>query len=156
MTENLPEKIRADRQPEGEMFALSAEARRLRSSLSVAEKWLEVARGSDETGHLALTAEYTRDQLEEELSRSAFQMEVLRRRREMRDARTVEDLDGAARASVLSDALLTVYCILRDVPDEAFGGEVPERARYAHMGALMAAQEAANAEMERFVGKRPA
>src|SRR5215211_4275262 len=102
MTENIAEKIREDRQPEGEMFTLSAEARRLRSSLSVAEKWLEVARESDETGHLALTAEYTRDQLEEELSRAAFQVEVLRRRREMPDARTVEDFDGAARASVLS------------------------------------------------------
>jgi hypothetical protein len=156
MTENIAEKIREDRQPEGEMFTLSAEARRLRSSLSVAEKWLEVARESDETGHLALTAEYTRDQLEEELSRSAFQVEVLWRRREMPDARPVEDLDGAARASVLSDALLTVYCILRDVPDEAFGGDSPGRERYAHMGALMAAQEAANAEMDRSVGKRSA
>jgi len=45
---------------------------------------------------------------------------------------------------------------LREVPDEEFGGEVAGREHYAHMGALMAAQEAANAEMERFVGKRPA
>jgi len=156
MTENIADKIREDRRPEGEMFVLSGEARRLRSSLAVAEKWIEVAQGSDETGHLELTAEYTRDQLEEELSRTAFQMEVLRTRREWRGARGVENLDEAARASMLSDALLTVYCVLRDVPDEAFGGEVPERARYAHMGALMAAQEAANAEMERFVGERPA
>ena len=156
MTENIAEKIREDRRPEGEMFTLGGEARRLRSSLAVAEKWIEVAQGSDETGHLATTAEYTRDALEEQLSRTAFQMEALRIRRDMREARTVEDLDGAARASMLSDALLTVYCLLRDVPDEAFGGEVPERARYAHMGALMAAQEAANAEMERFSGKRSA
>src|SRR5215212_4692170 len=94
MTENIADKIRADRQPEGEMFTLSGEARRLRSSLSVAEKWLEVARESDETGHLALTAEYTRDQLEEELSRTAFQMEVLRSRREWHEAREpVENVD---------------------------------------------------------------
>src|SRR5215218_6902723 len=70
-----------------------------------------------------------RDQLEEELSRTAFRMEVLERGREMRDARPVEDLDGTACASVLSDALLTVYCVLRDVPDGAFGGETPERSR---------------------------
>ena len=157
MTENIADKIRADRQPEGEMFTLSAEAKRLRSSLSVAEKWLELARESDETGHLALTAEYTRDQLEEQISRTAFQMEVLRSRREWREAREpVENADEAARAAVLSDALLTVYCILRDVPDEAFGGDSPGRERYAHMGALMAAQDAANAEMDRFIGKRPA
>jgi DnaJ-domain-containing protein 1 len=154
MTEkNLAEKIREDRRPEGEMFALSGEARRLRGSLAVAEKWAEVARDSDEPGHLAATAEYTRDQLEEELSRIAFRMEVLRRRRELREARDVEDLDGTARASVLSDALLRVYCVLRDVPDGAFGGETPERSRYAHMGALMAAMNAANAEMERAVGE---
>jgi hypothetical protein len=155
MTENIAEKIREDRRPEGEMFALSGEAKRLRSSLAVAEKWIEAAR-EYETSHLASTAEYTRDQLEEQLSRTAFQMELLRTRREWRDARAVDDADGAARAAFLSDALLRVYCILRDVPDEEFGGEVPGRERYAHMGALLVAQEAANAEMERFIGKRTA
>ena len=156
MTENIAERIRQDRRPEGEMFVLSAEAKRLRRSLAVAEKWVEAAWEGEETGHLAATAEYTRDQLEEELSRTAFRMEVLRREREMREARGAEDPDGAARAGFLSDALLTVYCVLRDIPDEAFGGDLPGRGRYAHMGALMAAQDAANAEMERSVGKRPA
>ncbi len=156
MTENLADKIREDRRPEGEMFALNGEARRLRRALAVAQKWLEVAHKDDETGYLQSTAEYTREQLEEELSRTAFEMEVLRKRREMREAHPVEDLDGAARASTLSDALLTVYCVLREVPDEEFGGEVPERERYAHMGALLAAQEAANAEMDRFMGELPA
>ena len=66
--------------------------------------------------------------------------------REVRDG--LEDPDGAARAG-----MLRVYCVLRNVPDEEFGGEVPERERYAHMGALMVAQEAANAEMERLLGK---
>jgi len=156
MTENIAEKIREDRQPEGEMFTLSAEARRLRSSLSVAEKWLEVAQGSDETGHLALTAEYTRDQLEEELSRAAFRMEVLRRQKELRHARPVEDPDGTARAAVLSDSLLSAYCALRGAPEEAFSAEAPERDRYATMGALMAAMDATNAEMERAAGEQPA
>ena len=95
MTENIAEKIRGDRQPEGEMFDLAGEARRLRSSLAVAEKWYEVARDSDEPGDLAATAEYTRDQLEEELSKTAFRMEALRQRRVLREARGhVEDLDG--------------------------------------------------------------
>ena len=156
MTENIAEKIREDRQPEGEMFDLAGEARRLRASLAVAEKWYEVARDSDEPGDLAATAEYTRDQLEE-LSKTAFRMEALRQRRVLREARGhVEDLDGTARASVLSDSLLRVYCLLRDVPAETFGGDSPEMGRYALMGALMVGQEAANAEMERAVGKRPA
>jgi hypothetical protein len=138
------------------MMDLAGEARRLRRSLAVAEKWVGAAWEGDEAGYVTSEAEYTRDQLEEELSRTAYRMHVLDRRSQMREARDVEDLDGAARASALSDALLRVYCVLRDVPDEAFGGELPERERYAHMGALMVAQEATNAEMERAVGKRPA
>lgn len=156
MTQNIAEKIREDRQPEGEMFEVAIEARRLRDSLAVAEKWYEVAEQSDEPGHLTSTAEYTRDKLEEELSRTAFRMEVLSRRGELREASPVEDLDGTARAGVLSDSLLRVYCLLRDVPAETFGGDSPEQERYALMGALMVGQEAANAEMERAVGKRPA
>jgi hypothetical protein len=157
MTErSLAERIREDRQPEGEMADLAGEARRLRASLAVAEKWYEVARDSDEPGDLAASAEYTRDQLEE-LSKAAFRMEALRQRRVLREARGhVEDLEGTARASVLSDSLLRVYCLLRDVPAETFGGDSPEQERYALMGALMVGQEAANAEMERAVGKRTA
>ena len=41
--ENIAEKIREDHQPEGEMADLAAEARRLRASLAVAEKWYEAA-----------------------------------------------------------------------------------------------------------------
>ena len=156
MTENLAEKIREDRQAEGEMFTLSAEARRLRNSLAVAKRWLEVATEEDETGCLTSEAEYTRDQLEEELSRVAFGMAVLRRQKELRHARPVEDPDGTARAAVLSDSLLSAYCALRDAPEETFSVEAPERDRYALMGALMAAMDVANAEMERCVGEQPA
>ena len=153
MTENVAERIREDRQPEGEMFGLAGEARRLRGSLAVAEKWLEVAQQRHESGHLTHEAEYTRDKIEEELSRTAFRMEVLQRRRQLRDVRPVEDPDGTARAGVLSDSLLSAYCALRDAPEEAFSVEAPERDRYAIMGALMAAMDAANAQMERAAGK---
>jgi hypothetical protein len=57
---------------------------------------------------------------------------------------------------VLSDSLLSAYCALRDAPEEAFSVEAPEQDRYATMGALMAAMDAANAEMERCVGERTA
>jgi hypothetical protein len=156
MTENIADAIREDRQPEGEMFDLAGEVRRLRSSLAVAEKWLEVARDSDEPGLLATKAEYTRDQLEEELSKTIFRMEVLRRQKELRHAHPVEDPDGTARAAVLSDSLLSAYCALRDAPEEAFCVEAPERERYAIMGALMGAMDLANAEMERCLGEQPA
>ena len=156
MTENMAQKIREDRRPEGELVELFGEAKRLRNSLNVAEKWIEVARKSDEAGYLLSTAESTRDQLEEELSRTALRMDILRRRRELGEARSYEDLDGAARAYTLSDALLTAYCIMRDVPAEAFNADGPDRERYALMGALLAAQEAASAEMERCVGRQPA
>ena len=126
MTENVAERIREDRQPEGGMFALAGEARRLGASLAIAQRWYEVALEGDESGHLTHEAEYTRDQLEEELSRTAFKMEVLRRRRQLRDVGRVEDQD-VARAAVLSDSLLDAYCLLRDVPAEAFGGEMPGR-----------------------------
>jgi hypothetical protein len=157
MTENIADVIREDRRPEGEMYDLSREAKRLRSALAVAQRWLEVAEEEDETGALVTRAEYTRDQLEEELSRTAFRMEALRQWRVLTShERPVEDLEGTARAGVLSDSLLRVYCLLRDVPAEAFGGDSPEQERYALMGALMVAQEAANKEMERAVGKRTA
>ncbi len=54
------------------------------------------------------------------------------------------------------DALLAVYCVLRDLPGEAFGGEVPERERYAQMGALLVALDAANSEAEALAPEREA
>jgi hypothetical protein len=151
--ENIAEAIREDRPLEGEMFDLAGEARRLRSSLAVAQKWLEVATDEDESGLMTAKAEYTRDKLEEELSRTAFRMEVLRKGRVLREARPAEDPDGTARAAVLSDSLLAAYCALRDAPEEAFTVEAPERERYAIMGAMMEAMDAANAEMHRAAGK---
>jgi hypothetical protein len=63
-----------------------------------------------------------------------------RRRVELREAASPGgarvDLDGLARAAVLSDVLLAVYCVLRERPDEKFGGETPGRKRYARMGVL--------------------
>jgi capsule polysaccharide export protein KpsE/RkpR len=93
MTTNVADQIREDRRP-GEMMALSAEFERLRRALAVAEKWVEAALEGEGTGHLAATAEYTRDQLEEELSRTAFETEVLGRMREMREGREVEEVEG--------------------------------------------------------------
>jgi hypothetical protein len=155
MTENIAERIREDRRPGGEIFALSAEAKRLRRALAVVEKWIDAAWKGEETGHLTATAETTRDQLEERLARTAFRMEFLKTQSEWPEAREVEDLDEAVHAATLSDALLRVYCILRHVPDEEFGGEVPERERYACMGALLAAQEAADAQLRRLTGGAP-
>ena len=149
MTENIAEKIREDRKPEGEAFTLSAEATRLHRSLTVLDKWLDVAFRSDEGGPLYHKAQAMYDRVEEELSRTAYRMEVLKRRREWSAAGREAGDEGAVDAATLSDALLRVYCILRDVPAEAFGGEGEERDKYAHMGAVMVAQEAANAEMER-------
>ena len=150
-TENIAAEIREDRRPEGEIFTLSGEASRLHRSLGVVEKWIDTAFTEDDEGHLFHTAQLMRDQLEEELARACWRMQVLDRRRNLRQMRA-EGPEGADEAAVLSDALLNVYCVLREVPSEEFGGEVPERKRYAHMGALLAAQEAAEAE-ERAAGE---
>ena len=62
MTEkNIAERIREDHRPEGEMFDLAAEAKRLRSALAVAQRWYEVATEEEEVSYLASEAEHTRD-----------------------------------------------------------------------------------------------
>lgn len=151
MTENIAQKIREEREPEGEIFVLSGGARRLRRALAVANKWLDAAWEDGGSGDLVRVAETTRDEIEEELSRTAYRMDVLRHRRELSEGGHVfssdEDLEGLARAAVVSDSLLAVYCILRELSDEEFGGETPTRERYAHMGALLVALDAANAEV---------
>ncbi len=157
MKENIAERVREDRKPEGEMFALHGEAKRLRSALAVANKWLDAAWEHDGgVGELVRVAETTRDEVEEELSRTAHRMEVLRRRREMGEGGRDEAPEGLAPAAVLSDALLAVYCVLRELPGEEFGGEMPERGRYAQMGALLVAVDAANAEVETLAPRREA
>jgi hypothetical protein len=50
----------------------------------------------------------------------------------LRDAKRVEDLDGGAHAAVLSDSLLSAYCVLRDLAEEAFGGDAPGRGSGTH------------------------
>ena len=135
------------------MFGLAAEARRLRGSLAVAQRWYETALEGDEAGYLTSQAEYTRDQIEEELSRTAFKMEVSMRRGQLGKVRPEEDPDKIAGASVLSDSLLRAYCALRDVPAEVLGVDASDQDRYAIMGAMMAAMDTANAQMERRVQK---
>jgi hypothetical protein len=101
-------------------------------------------------------AQYTRDKLEEELSRVCFRMEVEENARafgqayqnrsaEQREGRRYaeEELPEVARLSSLSNALLEAYCILRDAPADQIGDGSP-RARYGLMGALMAATDAAS------------
>ena len=141
MIEGMVERTRETRRPEGEMFVLSGEVARLRRALAVAQSWVYAA-WEGEAEELCDVAEHTRDRLEEELARAAHRMEVDRRRREMGE----EVGDREAAAGTLSDALLAAYCVLRDVPEDAFGTEMPEREHYALMGALMVAQDAANAE----------
>ena len=143
MAESVVERIRVERKPEGGMFALAGEVARLRRALAVAEKWVDAA-WEGEAEELCDVAEHTRDRIEEELARAAHGMEVHRRKREMAEAGR-EDHD--ADADALSEALLAAYCVLRDVPAERLGGEMPERERYALMGALMVAQDGADPEM---------
>src|SRR4051812_42289602 len=100
MTENVAEKISEDRRPGGEMMDLSAESKRLRRTLAVAEKWIEAASEGEETDHMVATAEYTRDQLEERLARNAWRMHALDRRRELREMGT-EDPEGVASTAAL-------------------------------------------------------
>ena len=144
VVDSVVERIRVERKPGGEMFVRASEVARLRRALAAAKGWVDAA-WEAEAEELCDVAEHTRDRLEEELARAAHRMEVDRRHREMGEAgREAEDLDAAA--DTLSDALLAAYCVLRNVPEEEFGGEMPERERYALMGALMVARDKTDAE----------
>lgn len=141
MTENIAEIIRRGRSPElRKASELPEQARRLECSLKVAEKWVEEA-FSGQAGELCARAEYTRDQIEEELSRVCFEMEV---RSLLRDA--AEASEEVVGRAALPDTLLEAYCVLRDAPEEVVG---EKRRRYAIMGALMVAQDATSSEAER-------
>ena len=144
VADSVVESVRVERKPGGDMFAGAGEVARLRRALAAAKGWVDAA-WEAQAEELCDVAEHTRDRLEEELARAAHRMEVDRRKREMGEAGQ-EAEDHVAAAVTLSDALLAAYCVLRDVPQEEFGGEMPERERYALMGALMVAQDAANAE----------
>jgi hypothetical protein len=99
-------------------------------------------------------AQIARDQLEEELSRTAFEMDVLYQKRLMAEgykdrgeAYSEEDLERMSREAVVSDELLHAYITLSVAPLEVFGvGDrvAEERTRYAMMGALLVAADAAS------------
>jgi hypothetical protein len=130
--ENVAQSIREGWRPElTEAMKLPEQARRLDAAVKVAEEWMEVAR--EGTPEMWAQAQYTRDKLEEELSRVCFRMEVESENREFGE--------GSGSSAALSNALLEAYCILRDVPADLIGDGSP-RARYALMGALMAAMDA--------------
>ena len=150
--EGIAARIRdAAEEPRSRMSDLSAQARRLRSSIAVLEKWTAAAMEDRGTELIAL-AESTHDALEEELARVAYQMEFERRKREYRDAgRDVPE--GVVGSALLSDLLLAAYCVLVSAPESIFGiaeGDYSnDMKRYPMMGALLVAQEAAEAAMER-------
>jgi hypothetical protein len=158
MTENIADIINQAHAPTGEMAHLSNKARRLGKALEIAEKWVEVSGGDAEMFGRATIAH---DQLEEELSRTVFAMDVIYNKRLIfhgrsnREARGEEledlDLDRESRDSTLSDVLLDAYTTLSVAPLDVFGvGDrtAEERTRYLMMGALMVAIDAA-------IGKLP-
>jgi hypothetical protein len=132
-------------------------AQRLDRALKVAVKWMDVAR--EDTSEMFHQAEYTRDKIEEELSRVCFERavesEASRERAASSRDYTDEDLWAIARPAALSETLLRTYCTLRELDSDLFGDGSP-RARCEVMGALMVALDAANAEMERLDAAKPA
>ncbi len=156
MTESIAEMIREAQRPRGEMFDLADKARNLGRAIKVAEKWVEAAR---EAGEMYERAETIHDELEEELARVAWAMELSSERRREEafnekkpEERRVEDSAGVARAVALSSSLLEAYNILAGIPQEHLGlggSEASDRTRYRLMGALLAANDAAGAELKR-------
>jgi hypothetical protein len=149
MTETIAQRIRADWRSVSDMADLSAQAQRLDHALRVVEKWIKAAGPeSGEAGHLWQYAVTTRDQIEEELARIAYKMDVLYTQRLYRasghEEKLGDALDGVAAASELSDKLLEAYCLVRDMPEREFS---QRRTRYVMMGALLVAQETAEAEL---------
>jgi hypothetical protein len=78
---SIAETIRYSRRPEGEMADLSAQAGRLYRSVAVAEKWIEATMQGDVATEMTSRAEMIHDQIEEELSRVVWKMELLANRR---------------------------------------------------------------------------
>ena len=153
MTENIADIITQAHAPTGEMADLSNQARRLGKALEVADKWVEVSTSDAE---MFGRAQIAHDQIEEELSRTVFAMDVLYQKRLIahgrsnREARGEEvkdvDLDRESRDGALSDMLLDAYNTLAVAPLEVFGvGDcvAEERTRYLMMGALMVAVDTA-------------
>jgi hypothetical protein len=157
--ENIAEMIREAKAPTGEMADLAGKAQRLGRALKVAEKWVEAALGDAE---MFGRAQLAHDQLEEELSRTAFEMDALYDKtlatqgyKDRGVAYSEEELRSSCRHSAAADQLLAAYLTLSHAPLEVFSvGDRPaeERTRYAMMGALLvatdAASEAAEASLE--------
>ncbi len=119
------------------------------------EKWSAVAMEGLGT-ELVTLAETTQDALEEELARVVWQIELQRRKREYDDAGR-EGFEEVARYALLSDTLLAAYCVLVSAPEDIFGiaeGDYSnDMKRYSMMGALLVAQDAADAEMKQAKAK---
>jgi hypothetical protein len=136
--ENIAVTIRHGwRPPEivSEVKDLSSAAQRLNRALETAKKWMDVAQGGDP--ELRARAEMIRDQIAEELAKVCFEMEVRSCVREWGEAS-----EERAKASAIEDHLLAAYNVLSDAPVELFSDGSP-RARYALMGAILAAIDAA-------------
>jgi hypothetical protein len=138
------------------MADLKGKAQRLRKALQVAEKWVDAAASDTEMFDRATIAH---DQLEEELSRTVFEIDVVYQKRIIAQGRkhlrgevvAGEDLTRESRDSTLSNVLLDAYLMLSVAPLEVFGvgnRVAEERTRYLMMGALMVAMDAANAKHE--------
>ncbi len=156
---SIAEAISRAQRPQDETFALAGKAADLQRAIKVAEQWIEAAAKSPGGGEMWERAETIHDELEEELSRVAWEMEIAsaRRREEVfnegrPEERKVGDPEAVARASHLSESLMEAYSILAGIPQEHLalcGSEASPRTRHRLMGALLAAREAADAELGR-------
>jgi hypothetical protein len=129
-------------------------AQRLDRALKVAVKWMDVAR--EDTSEMFHQAEYTRDKIEEELSRVCFEMAVESEASRERAASSRDYTDEDLWAIARPETLFRTYCTLRELDSDLLFGDGSPRARCEVMGALMVALDAANAEMERLDAAKPA
>jgi hypothetical protein len=120
--ENIAEMIREAKAPTGEMADLAGKAQRLGRALKVAQRWMDAA--LDDTEMFG-RAQIAHDQLEEELSRTVFTMDVVsgeriiaqgqRERGEASEA-SEEELRRMSRENVVADELLAAYITLSHAP----------------------------------------
>ena len=129
MQENIAQTIRGGWAPElREAMKLPEAAQCLDRALKVAVKWMDAA--LEDTSEMFHQAEYTRDKLEEELSRVCFEMAVESEARREKAASsreyTEEELQAIARPAVLAKTLLRTYCTLRELDSDLFGDGSPQ------------------------------
>lgn len=154
----IAETIRKAEKPTGRSFELANQAARLMRALKVAQQWSEAAAKVDAAGEMWEHAETVYDEIQEELLRVVWEIEISREKRreevfsEEREERLrSKNPEAVARASALSDSLIEAYNILSSVPQHLLGlggDESSERTRYKLVGALLAAQEAADAKRD--------